>query len=522
MRSLLTRDFGEYAVELMASPDNLRLFISVVPKSAVVIPREILTDFVKEAGVLGPIDLAVLDDVIRAVGRGDDAKSRRIKKGRDSEPSHDGKLLLLVRPFTGIPTITEGTREIAESSSDSNEEIKFDEEKKKHAFLDKLHLFDNIRSGQIVARLYPPKLGKDGEDVFGKVIPSPPGKEQPVTVDATLSIDSGTLAKEGYSIIEAKVEGYLSSKEEVLQINQELHIKENLDFHYGSIDFIGTVRITGNVSPGFTVSGVKGVLVEGDVREANLISKQGGIEVKGFAFGGRHSKMVCTGDLKLKVGQEVHAEVLGVISIQKEAVDCFFRTQAIIDIKEGRILGGRAQAVCGIEAKECGGEAGTKTELQLGSTIEVGSDYGKLKAQIEEHDRALKLLQAHLGPFKDNPSRINFLAPEHKKKMGPLIAKYEAVEKSRVKLLEKRAELLTKGKMPKESWVTVHKVFHPGVTVTAGEVLFSVKENLAGPCSITFDFEKKEFTQGDARPVACSWEGGEATQAPIIDSSKDA
>src|SRR5262249_32645303 len=144
----------------------------------------------------------------------------------------------------------------------------------------------------------------------------------------------------------------------------------------------------------------------------------------------------------------------------------------------------------------------------------------KLKAQIEEHHRALELLELHLGPFAKNPNRIQFLQPAHRKKMEQLFSKMESVKLSQKKLEEKKVKMLEKGNTVKEAWVTVQKSYFPGAVVKAGEKEFTAKEVIKGPCSIIFDFEKKEFTQGEARAVACTWVG-ENKEQPKTDSNKD-
>ena len=207
----------------------------------------------------------VAGDGLHHINQGEKVEERRIAKGIPPEDGTDGKPLYLVKKLT------------------KQGEVKIDD----RGFADyaNLHLFDNVLKGQQVARIYPPKNGKDGKDALGVTVPSKPGKEFKYTNDKTLVLQDVNNKEHTFKVLVAETDGYLSDESGNFSIQEELFIKDNVDFKFGSIEFVGKVRVTGDVMQGFSISAKKGIEITGSVRGGSLIYNEGDIMVKGIVFG---------------------------------------------------------------------------------------------------------------------------------------------------------------------------------------------------------------------------------------------
>lgn len=431
--------------------------------------------------------LGVIDDIADKLSKGESIKERRIAKGSPPEPGSSGKLLLLVKPFTGKGE--HGGQNDAASRHNLND----------------LHLFDNIQKGNVVARIYPPKNGKNGRDVLGKEISAAAGQPIKVQIDKTLKIEATTEQGEKFDKVVAEVDGLLIHKGSDLVISEVLEIRDDLDLKFGNIDFIGSVKIKGDVAPGLNIRAKKGIEISGGVRGGIVESSGGDINLKGFLFCGEQGRVVGGRNVYLNVVQEARVEALGDVHLAKEAIESTLRAGASILGPKAQIVGGTSFAVCGVEARVVGSSSGTKTVIHLCSNVEGSADYAKLMADIANHERAAELLTLHLGPYAKDPSRIHGLNAKLKDHMTKLHVKLNAVMHGLGSLRAKQKEALVGAQMNKSVRVNYHQTLHSGVVITVGEKVFAPTEDLKGPGTIEYLAEKQEFLIGPMQGIECAF-----------------
>ncbi len=469
------------------SDDKLKLFVDAEPLAQTgngAIGRDELVALLGQHVPVDTINVGVIDDIVTRLNAGEKVEERRVIKGVEPKAGADGKLVFLVKRFTGSP------------------EVSVDE--KGFAQFRELNLFENVKVGTAIARLYAPKAGEDGVDVFGKKIIAPSGKPCKVKLDKTLLLVSAPEGGDSYQVIESQVEGYVAEDKGSISVRQELVISGNVDFHIGNIDYIGSVRIKGDVLPGFTVQAKKGIVVQGSVRGAVLRSSEGDIEVKGFVHGGEGGKIVCGREVRAHVLQQILVEALSNIVVKKEAIDCQLRTQSALLIDAGSLVGGETLAVCGVEVKCLGNEVGRKTEIQLVSDTEMSTEFVTMKANIESHDKAIKLMELHLGPYVRTPDRIALLNEPHRSKLTQLLRKYREVQESRVKLLSKRQTLLKGARINSVLRINFLGDMFEEVYVRAGEDVYRCTTRAKGPASLDYHPREHRFELGEYKGLECT------------------
>jgi len=458
-----------FKLTVKLSDDMMKMFIDVEPVGKKTIHREHILELIEEFIPRDFINTGVIDDIVKHASLGEAVIERRIAKGREAQPGTEGKLLLLVKKFTG-----EGHVEV---------------DSRGYAHYSDLHLFDNITSGQVVGRIYPPKPGVDGIDVLQNIVKAEAGNAAAISFDKSLELRPSPDSQDTFEQLVAQNDGLLTEDQGKLCVKEELQVKGDLDFHFGSIDFIGKVNISGDVHQGFLVKARKGIVVD--------------IHVKGAIIGSNKTRIVCSGEVKCKRIQEAEIECHGNIVVEKEAIDCKFRCGASLMVLD-RLMGGESFVVCGAESKFFGNEALKQTFLHLCSEIETTAEYSRLLIGIASHDKAIQMVELHLGPYALNPERIEVLRDPHKDKMKRLFAKFKEIQKSRISLLAHKKKML-EGAISNESLrVNILGMLYPGVEIIAGEHKFSVPEELAGPKSIDYSVETGEFTVGDLQGLQCA------------------
>lgn len=460
--------------------DRMKLFVDVEKIAEGLVKSQDILDAITKYAPNAPLHLGVIDDIAECANKDEKVEERRVAKGRPASNGINGKLILLVKKF-------DHSREAAVDARGFTQ------------FRD-LHLFDNVRDGQVIGRVYPPQVGKDGYDALGNELKGEMGEPFKLTPNKTIEIRKADDSSKRYQVVIAKKNGLVKQDRTELEIIDELRIKGNLDYHYGNIDFVGQVIITGSVFKGFRVEAEEGITIQGTSSGAHLASKSGDIEIKKFAFGGLGSRIIAGQNLRIFRAQELQASVAGSLVVGKELLDSVLRVEQVVYAKSARVIGGEMYSAAGIEAKEFGNEAGARTALFICSDVEMSTEYLKLRTLLKSHQNALALIKLHMGPYHENPERIKLLNPEHRIRMTKFHDKLQMLRKS-YGSLELKRERLMEGANPVEVIrINVHKMLYPGTVLQAGEEVFEPKEPIKGPKTIEFDRDKGEFVVGELVP----------------------
>ncbi len=472
-------------VELIGSltDDRLKLFLSAKKIAEGSVTREDLMSAIKEWTREDLIHEGVVDDIARCLNQGEEVKDRRIAKGKEPERGADGKVLFLVKKMSGEPEVREGAK-----GEDALRDI---------------HLFDNVRAGQIVGRVYDPKPGIEGVDATGKALPAPSGNPAQFKLGKGLVAADNQEGATRYTALKAELDGLIMEESGTFVVKEELAIREELDFRYGHIDFIGKVIVGGDVMPGFNITAQKGIEVRGTVRGGSLISPQGDIIVHGFVYGGKDSRVISGKSFSASVVQQINAEIQGDIIIKKEALDSVLRTQTTLMMENANLIGGEAFVVCGAEVKNIGNKSGKVTTIYLCSDVEASKEFTSLLMNIEAHDKAIELLKLHLGPLVANPNNIPHLKPPFRDKMAVLHKKLRDLEDSKIHLLGKKKSFSEKGKMNTVPRLNFRSHMYAGTVVKAGEQVYEEKTDTEGPKSLDFLVEQQKFELGELKGLQC-------------------
>jgi uncharacterized protein (DUF342 family) len=472
MRVIHRVDDAVKLLELSISDDKQKLFARVEPRSK---HQEVSLD-----EIVGPIvsvsrvDLIekdVVRDIVEELRRGKGCDSRRVAQGRPAGDGRDGKVVWLARRFSP------GTH--------NSEEREFSD-------FFTLGLFENIEVGAEIARVYKPASGAIGVDAQGNEIPSKAGK--PVTVRWDRSIELRVdPANDNYTTAVALVAGYIHDEGASVAIRDTLNVPGNLDWAFGHIDFVGNVKIAGDVQKGFHIRARGDIEIKGDVLGESIISSQRSIVIKGCHVGAGSFPVTAAGDYAVGIAQSVSANIAGTISIEREARDCSFNAGVSVIAPKAAIVGGSIWSVHGVEAKFLGNDAGITTIVELRNELEVTKEYRALATSIKKHEAAIAALELHIGPYLKNRRRVPLLKKEFRVKISGLLEKYDAVVRSLEHLKNKEREMRESKPVQTDARVSVSGIVHAGVVLTSGDVRFEVKEDIKGPISFRRPDQQAEW-----------------------------
>jgi uncharacterized protein (DUF342 family) len=450
------------SLELSVSDDKLKLFAKVIPqpKSGEVSESAVLSEILKVSPE-NLIELDVVNDIQTQLREGKGCEGRRVAKGEAPALGRDGKIVWLVRCFREGSSVDTG-RELADFYN--------------------LGLFENIEAGREVARLYKPTGGQAGMDVFGSPIASKAGKAVTARFDKTLEFKPNEN-REDYQTLLAAVSGYAHDEAGKVSIRNTLHVSGNLDYEMGHIDFIGGVKVGGDVQKGFHIKARGDIEILGSVLGENQLTSDASITIRGFHQGGDGSIVRARNNYSVSIAQNVTADVGGSITIEKESRDCAFRASVAVVAPHASVIGGTIWCVKGFEGRVLGNIAGVQTTVELRNELEVTPEYRRVEESIKKHEVALAALELHIGPYLQNRKRVPLLAAKFKMKMSELLNKYDGVQASLTKLQDAMKRMREAKPMEESSRVNVLGMAHAGVSLRTSLATLELHEDRKGPIS---------------------------------------
>lgn len=312
-----------------------------------------------------------------------------------------------------------------------------------------------------------PKEGKDGMDVFGKSIPALKGN------DAKLQYDRKSIYEEEQEdkvILRALHGGTLEYDRGIMRIGKLLVIQEDVGPGTGSITFEGAVKILGTIHDGYSVTATEDISVEGNegITNAKMIySTAGDIYIKGGVFGSDETTIEAKGNIYLKhanncriYGKEVH---VGLYLIGSDVL----AEHVYVDKSQGRIIGGKVEALYTIECAVSGNSHERETILQV-----KGIERKELLKDIQEMAQDLKEAQEYVMKLKAQVAKFDGLVDRLPKEQAVAYEKMQQTivykENGIIALDQKIQEGLKILKMRKEIQIEVVKEAHPGTKIQIG------------------------------------------------------
>ncbi|MCL1807285.1 MAG: FapA family protein [Oscillospiraceae bacterium] len=156
-----------------------------------------------------------------------------------------------------------------------------------------LGIVTNSKAGDILATKTPATEGTPGTNVLGEPIPAPSGK------DIALPAGSGTKISEDGLHLEAVINGQAGMVSKRVTVSDVFNVEQDVGVATGNIEFLGNVRVKGNVLAGFMIKATGSVTVNG-MLDGGKVDAGGNVSIDNGLNGG---EVISGGDVRCKFFQ---------------------------------------------------------------------------------------------------------------------------------------------------------------------------------------------------------------------------
>jgi len=207
----------------------------------------------------------------------------------------------------------------------------------------------NTRAGQTIAIIHPPSEGTPGTTVTGKTIPGRLGRKASLELGSNVTRDKNDLTR-----VVAKVDGNIVPLPSCgLNVHPVLCIAGDLDLSVGDVDFVGSLKVEGDVKGGVSVKVGKDLYVLGGVEDATIECGGEVVVEKGF-IGHGHGCISARGDVRVHHVRNQLVKSEGNVCIGIESIDARIEAGGKVEGITAVIIGGCVEAGGDIEVKTIG------------------------------------------------------------------------------------------------------------------------------------------------------------------------
>lgn len=446
---------AEYDLYIVLYEDETECCVTLTPnyRGLEFEPSWLIEELAKAEVTFG-LDKDAIEECCKKASRGEAVEDIIVARGKMPVPGQDGSIEFLVKPFDETP----------EYEEDESGQMNFRE----------TNLFENAKEGEVIARSKPAKAGEAGTTVQGKPIPVRDPARAPLRagVGAKLSEDKREVI--------ATIDGRVIYRGGAVSVTEEL-VVDDVNLSTGHIDFVGHVRVRGDVIDGFNVRGSKGIRISGAVGHSTLES-DGDIRFGGMNGLENEGMIRCGGNLTANYLHEVNVECHGDVMVKNEVMNCSIKARGKITIP-GLVAGGEYMALGGIDVGRIGSEAGVKTYFTAGFDYEDIEAIDGMREELNKIERLEQGLSAKM-------LRLTRQAEKSKmtdRQMGlieNLRAEIEDIHRQKKIIETEVEEILEKSAPFANPKINIRKEMNSGAVFRVGFTSTHVEDFRQGSCSI--------------------------------------
>ena len=239
-----------------------------------------------------------------------------------------------------------------------------------------LDLINNVRRGEKIVSKVEAEPGKAGISVKGKEI-APPKVKKP-----KLPRSKKTVKKE--KSLYAAVDGQIVREFQKVVIKDVYTVNGDVDLSIGNINFVGSVKINGDVKEGFKIEAEGDIEISGNAGACELESTGNILIKKGFIAKNKGTARA-EGDFYARFVENASVEANNV-RVYEAIMHSNIKAKNSIKVTEGKglIVGGKANSRNLVEAKLIGSNLATKTLIEMGMMPELKKKLKDAKVKQEK------------------------------------------------------------------------------------------------------------------------------------------
>ena len=338
------------------------------------------------------------------------------------------------------------------------------------------NLINNVRRGEKIVTLVEATEGESGIDIFGGEIepPQPKSVKLPRAKNTVRKNNSVYAAKDGQIVRDGKK----------ISIDPVYQVRGDVDLEEGNIDFVGSVKISGDVREGFIVKASGDVEVGGNVAAADIESGGSVLIKKGF-LGRNKGKISAKGDVNARFVE--NAEIKANNVRIREAImhsHVTAKDSIIVNGGKGLIVGGRLMAQNIIEANMIGSSLATKTYVEIGLEPELRKNFKAAKDELDKVEDNLDKVNKSVDLLRSMKEKGIKLPPNKKEMFSKLKATKDELETRKDELEAEIEELEEQLTVSDEAVIKVNNCIFPGVQLLSSKDKMIIRNRIS-KCAFT-------------------------------------
>ena len=334
---------------------------------------------------------------------------------------------------------------------------------------------DSVTKGVLLGKQIPVKEGKDGKDIFGKLVCA----EVPVEYypESGENVRFDMASKSYYS----EANGRVRLANDVLSVDEVYTIQEDVSVETGDILHIGAVVVNGDVLNGAKIDAVGNIEVHGTVENAEIRTK-GHLTVRGGIRQSEGSKIVAEGSIHAMyiLGGDIQAKKD--IVVTREIVNVNLRTLGAVMVSRGRIVGGKTVALRGVYVGTSGTIVGVPTVLVAGVDFGISGKQNIGEMKIKRIQKEVEQLKNYVNSIMARPESASAQSQEvYMEKQAELAEKEHVLQD----LIEEVNALVIKDQDRVKKIVVINEKLYPKTTIFLDDERLLVDKEYIGPIQAT-------------------------------------
>lgn len=330
-----------------------------------------------------------------------------------------------------------------------------------------------VKKGDVLAVRVPPTDGVDGISVNGQIIPGKRGR------DYRLPQGRFTAAEQDGCTLVAEADGHVvySAKENKIHVFEEYVVQKDVDFSVGNIEFPGSIRVMGNVQPGFRLKADGDIEIQG-YADAAFLEAGGSVIIRGGVQGRNKGMIRAGGNLRTPFIQNAMVDVGGSCYVGESIMHSQVNAGVKV-VMEGRravIVGGIVRAGEEISTRVLGSPMATPTEVEVGVHPHLRSEMNVIQESLKELYKNIDKTHKAIALLDNMAGAAGILPPDKAAMLQKLTLTYEHFKVEEEELLLRRSEIEVVLHDVKSARVNVFETVHPGVKVTISNYVYYARD----------------------------------------------
>jgi hypothetical protein len=180
----------------------------------------------------------------------------------------------------------------------------------------------------------------------------------------------------------------------------------------------------------------------------------------------------------------VSIECRGDIKVRNEIINSNVKCGGSIEVELGAVVGGYYSALCGIESKEIGTEAGVKTRINVGECYLVEQKKQKVHEKLASLAKEISFISQKLEPVVKNPKAMLALNASDKERIRGMAARFRELTPERNRLKAELNDIKKEIAERANPLVIARKQIQRGVEITIGSAFEKIHRRILRPVTV--------------------------------------